>query len=152
VDQADLTTITKPAQHGKYLANLCRILYNKGRQNITEKGSVHLARTITDFQTARPDEQVRQIVMDYMKNEGFSYTTVKGEPVWKKGVGALTAPQFMKVECQNGHVHMEAWIKYALLPGVYVGEMALKGFFGIAVKKPLKKRMELLTQILTQQA
>ena len=90
--------------------------------------------------------------MDYMKNEGFSYTTVKGEPVWKKGVGALTAPQFMKVECQNGHVHMEAWLKYALLPGVYVGEMALKGFFGIAVKKPLKKRMELLTQILTQQA
>lgn len=111
-----------------------------------------MARTTKDFQAARPDEQVRQIAMDYLGKEGFTYTTIKGEPVWKKGVGMLAAPQFMKVECTNGHVHMEGWIKYPLLPGVYVGEMALKGFFGVAVKKPLKNRMETLATILTQQA
>ena len=111
-----------------------------------------MARTISDFQATRPDDQVRQIVMDYLGKEGFKYTTVKGEPVWKKGVGMLAAPQFMKVECQNGRVHMEAWVKMALLPGVYVGEMALKGFVAVAVKKPLQNLVNTLTAILTQTA
>lgn len=109
-----------------------------------------MARFITDFQANRPDEQVRQVVMDYLGKEGFSYTTSKGEPVWKKGMGLMAAPQFVKVECQNGRVHLEAWLKYALLPGVYVGEMGLKGFFGIAIKKMLKSRVDTLVQILTQ--
>lgn len=109
-----------------------------------------MARHVVDFQSARPDDQIRQIVTDYMSKEGFSYTTYKGEEVWKKGVGLLTAPQFMKVNFQNGQVHVEAWIKYALLPGVYVGEMDLKGFTAIAVKKPLKARVETLTKILAQ--
>ncbi len=111
-----------------------------------------MARTISDFQSTRTDEQVQQIVMDFMGKEGFKYTTVKGEPVWKKGVGMMAAPQFMKVECKNGHVHIEAWVKMALLPGVYVGEMALKGFVAIAVKKPLQNRVNTLTAILTQTA
>lgn len=111
-----------------------------------------MARTITNFQATRPDDQVRQIVVDYLSKEGFSYTTIKGEPVWKKGVGMLAAPQFMKVECLNGQVHLEAWLKYPLLPGVYVGEMSLKGFWGIAIKKALQKRVDLLTQLLTQRA
>ncbi len=109
-----------------------------------------MARFQTDFQATRPDEHVRQIVTDYLTKEGFSYTTIKGEPVWKKGVGMLAAPQFMKVECAGGRVHIEAWVKYALLPGVYVGEMGLKGFVAIAVKKPLRDRVNVLTAILTQ--
>ena len=111
-----------------------------------------MARFQTNFQVSRPDEQVRQIVMDYLGREGFTYTTTKGEPVWKKGSGFLAAPQFMKVECQNGAVHLEAWLKYALLPGVYVGEMGLKGFFGVAIKKMLKSLVDTLISVLTQQA
>lgn len=111
-----------------------------------------MARTITEFQSTRPDEQVRQIVMDYLGKEGFKYTTSKGEPVWKKGTGMLAAPQFMKVECRNGRVRIEAWLKYALLPGVYVGEMGLKGIFGVAIKKTLQNRVNTLTAILTQTA
>lgn len=47
---------------------------------------------------------------------------------------------------------MEAWLKYVLLPGVYFGEMGVTGFYAIAVKKPLKKRVDTLAAILTQQA
>lgn len=32
-------------------------------------------------------------------------------------------------------------MKYALLPGVYVGELGLTGFVGAAVKGPLKRRV-----------
>lgn len=109
-----------------------------------------MARFMTDFQANRPDDQVRQVVMDYLGKEGFHYTTVKGEPVWKKGMGLMAAPQFVKAECQDGRVHIEAWLKYALLPGVYVGELGLKGFFGIAIKKALKSRVDTLVQVLSQ--
>lgn len=107
-------------------------------------------RFIADFQAGRTDEEIRYIVTDYLSREGFSCTNYKGEEVWKKGVGALTAPQFLKVNFQNGRVHLEAWLKYALLPGVYCGEMGLTGFVGIAVKKPLKARVDMLISILQQ--
>ena len=109
-----------------------------------------MARYTVDFVSNRPDDQIRQIVTDYLTKEGFSYTTYKGEEVWKKGVGLLTAPQFMKVNFANGQVHLEAWLKTAILPGVYVGEMGLKGIYAIAVKKPLKNRADTLVNILSQ--
>lgn len=109
-----------------------------------------MSRFVTDFTANRPDDQIRQVVTSYLTQEGFTYTTYKGEEVWKKGVGLLAAPQFLKVNFQNSQVHIEAWIKYALLPGVYVGEMGLSGFVAVAVKKPLKARVDALTGILTQ--
>ncbi len=111
-----------------------------------------MKRYALDLQTGRPDDQIRQIVTDYMSREGFTYTTYKGEELWKKGVGMMAAPQFMKVNFQNGQVHIEAWLKYVILPGVYCGEMGLKGFWGWAVKKTLKQRVDTLVSILTQQA
>ena len=111
-----------------------------------------MGRYMVDLQVNRPDDQIRQIVTDYMAREGFTYTTYKGEELWKKGVGMMTAPQFMKVNFANGQVHMEAWLKYVLLPGVYFGEMGVTGLYAIAVKKPLKKRVDTLAAILTQQA
>ena len=69
---------------------------------------------------------------------GYDYTTYAGEQVFKKGKGILTAPQFLKVSFAPDRVRLEAWIKFAILPGVYMGEMDLKGFVGIAVKKPLQ--------------
>lgn len=111
-----------------------------------------MARHVVDLQVNRPDDQIRQIVTDYLTKEGFNYTTYKGEQLWKKGVGMMTAPQFMKVNFQNGQVHIEAWLKYVLVPGVYFGEMGVKGFYAIAVKKPLKNRVDTLIAILTQQA
>ncbi len=111
-----------------------------------------MARHVVDFQVNRPDEEIRQIVTDYMSRAGFNYTTYKNEQLWKKGVGMMAAPQFMKVNFQNGQVHIEAWLKYVILPGVYVGEMGVKGFWGWAIKKVLKERVEMLVSILTKPA
>lgn len=108
-------------------------------------------RFVADFQTSQTDEGIQYIVTDFLTREGFSYTNYNNELVWKKGVGALTAPQFIKIYSQNGLVHLEAWIKFAILPGVYCGEMGLDGFFGIAIKKMLKSRVDMLIAILQQQ-
>ncbi len=102
------------------------------------------------IQSPRSDDDIRNVVTSYLSSEGFTNTTYKGEQVWKKGVGMVAAPQFLKVNFQNGQVQIEAWIKYALLPGVYVGEMGLSGFVGVAVKKPLKERVNTLIALLQQ--
>ncbi|MDR3207430.1 MAG: hypothetical protein LBT60_03770, partial [Oscillospiraceae bacterium] len=65
----------------------------------------------------------------------------KGAKVWKKGVGILTAPQYLFVAYGPDSLHIEAFIKYALLPGVYIGEMGITGFFGAAPKGILRSRV-----------
>lgn len=37
-----------------------------------------MGRYMVDLQVNRPDDQIRQIVTDYMAREGFTYTTYKG--------------------------------------------------------------------------
>lgn len=46
-----------------------------------------------------------------------------------------------KYEYLGDSVGVQAWIKFAILPGVYAGEMGLKGFWGIAIKKMLQARV-----------
>lgn len=109
-----------------------------------------MARFATEFTINQPKEFVDFIVRDFCAKEGFEYTQFKGENVWKKGIGMMTAPQFIKVEYQNGKVHLEAWMKYAILPGVYCGEMGVTGFWGFAVKQMLKSRVDALIALLRQ--
>ncbi len=109
-----------------------------------------MARFVTEFTINQPKEFVDFILKDFCAKEGFEYTQFKGENVWKKGIGMMTAPQFIKVEYQNGKVHLEAWMKYAILPGVYCGEMGLTGFWGFAVKQMLKSRVDALIALLQQ--
>ena len=89
---------------------------------------------------------------DFLGKEGFALVTYRGESVWKKGHGLLTAPQFIKLEYAGGVVHLEAWIKWAVLPGVYCGEMGLDGAMGFAVKAALRKRVDMLVALLYQPA
>jgi hypothetical protein len=100
-----------------------------------------MARYVNDISTSKSETEQQEIIESFMKKEGFLKHRYKGEDVWKKGVGLLMAPQFIKTETGSGNVHIEAWIKYALLPGVYVGEMGTSGFFAIIPKGVLKKRV-----------
>lgn len=109
-------------------------------------------RFITDFTVNRSDSEISGIVADFLSKEGFTSTVYRGEPVWKKGVGLAAAPQFIKVSSENGQVHLEAWLKIPILPGVYCGEMGLTGFYAIAIKKMLKSRVDLLLSVLQQGA
>ncbi|OJU13314.1 MAG: hypothetical protein BGN88_09205 [Clostridiales bacterium 43-6] len=107
-----------------------------------------MARYVNHFPLNKDPQTLTQMVGDYLTSEGFEYTVFKGETVWKKGKGLLTAPQFVKLGFIGDGVVVEAWLKYALFPGVYVGEMGITGFFGVAMKVILKARVKSIEQII----
>ena len=91
--------------------------------------------------TLTPDEIVR-VTEQYCSGEGFQIKDWHGETVWQKGGGWAVTPQLIKVTPGSGAVRVEAWLAgFALLPGVYLGEMGLSGFWGWAVKAALKPRV-----------
>ncbi len=94
------------------------------------------------FVTPYTPDQVYNFFNSYMQQEGFTYVTKKGESYWKKGSGLMTAPQFIRIIPNNESYILEAWIKFALLPGVYIGEMGTKGFVGAVPKSMLKSRID----------
>lgn len=108
-------------------------------------------RFVAEFQVNQSEEFVGFILTDFFAKEGFQMTDYNGERVWKKGIGMLAAPQFIKVSYYAGQIHLEAWLKFAILPGVYCGEMGLDGFWGFAIKEQLKSRVMTLIQLLQQQ-
>ena len=61
-----------------------------------------------------------------------------GETVWKKGTGAMTAMQYIKLEYGQGSVTLYGWVQ-AGLGDVGGKEMDLKGFFGAMPKQSLLK-------------
>ena len=80
-------------------------------------------------------------VSKYMTSEGFAPYNYKGVNLWKKGVGMLTAPQFLQIMYYPDHVQIDAFIKYPLFPGLYVGEMGITGFFAALPKSLLSTRV-----------
>ena len=101
-------------------------------------------RFMVDVPTNYSPDQVNDIIAQFMKAEGFNHSMYRGEPILKKGLGFLTAPQFIKLDVQPGFLHIEAFLKYAILPGVFVGEMGLDGFAGAIPKQMLKGRVDKL--------
>ncbi len=110
-----------------------------------------MGRYVQYFTTPFTQQQVAEGFSHFMTSEGFTLTNVKGEQVWKKGMGLLTAPQYLKLSDLGGTYVLEAWIKFALLPGVYVGEMGINGAFGAIPKKLLKDRVNSVFQGLQAQ-
>jgi len=113
-----------------------------------------MARYINRIQVPFEPQSLLQPMGDYLTREGFSQTTYKGQIVWKKGIGMLTAPQYVAFSFGEDYVQLEAFIKFALFPGVYIGEMGIKGVFGAIPKNLLKTRVtaiELFLSTLIQQ-
>lgn len=96
------------------------------------------------FPLSMSEEQANTVIQSFLQMNGFEPYFSKGEACYKKGQGILTGPQLMKITVENGLVTIEAWIKMALLPGVYCGEMGTEGFYGIALKKALKSKVDTL--------
>ena len=95
--------------------------------------------------TGRHAEEAQRIINEYLTGEGFKYMNERGEMVWRKGVGALANPQFMKAEVEaDGLVRIEAWTAgVSLVPGVYGGELdPTTGAFGWGPKLALKPRIK----------
>lgn len=113
-----------------------------------------MARYMNTFETCLEPQESAAMVQQYMQREGFAYTQYNGgqEQVWKKGNGLMMAPQYVKVTHQDGRITVEAFLKFALLPGVYVGEMGLTGFMAAPVKATLRTRVQQLETWLQQAA
>lgn len=112
-----------------------------------------MSRYVNTFQTNLDPQESSVIVQKYLQSEGFAYETYNtGEQVWKKGHGLLTAPQYIKVVQQANQITVEAFLKWALLPGVYAGEMGLSGMAAAPVKATLRGRVNQLELMLQQAA
>lgn len=101
-----------------------------------------MSRYTNTIKSSLPVEAVANVTEQYLRGEGFALSIIDGQQVWKKGMGILTGPQMILVGIVPGSIRIEAWIKFALLPGVYVGEMGLDGFVGGIPKQALKSRVK----------
>lgn len=102
-----------------------------------------MSRSVSVFTSPFEPNAVFNAFGQFMQSEGFKLVQKNGEQLWKKGTGMLTAPQYAKLSVTNdGNYVLEAWIKFAILPGVYVGEMGTKGFLGAVPKQMLKVRVD----------
>ncbi len=108
-----------------------------------------MSRSVLYVPTPYTQQQAEDILIKYLSSEGFEIISFEGQTVWKKGYGFFQAPQFVRCTYQNNTVCLEAWIKFAILPGVYLGEMNLKGFFGAVPKGLLKSRVEALIGLMS---
>lgn len=107
-----------------------------------------MARYVKELPVNKSPEQIQVIANQFFNQEGFKQVTYKGEQVWKKGMGILTGPQYISVKASPEIAKVEAWIKFALLPGVYLGELGLDGFVGAIPKSLLKGKVTRLEQLL----
>ncbi len=111
-----------------------------------------MARYRKDFPFPSSPDALLNAIGQYLSMEGYELTQYEQETVFKKGYGIMTGPTYIKVSYQPNYITVEAWMKYALLPGVYVGEIGLTGFVGAAVKGPLKRRIAQIESMIVQAA
>ena len=111
-----------------------------------------MARTVKYFQMAYLPETLFNDIYSYLMSEGYEYIQYNNENVFKKGKGLMMGPTFIKVSFQDNVVCLEAWLKFAILPGVYAGESGLGGLVGAAVKGPLKNRVAYIESMIQQYA
>lgn len=78
----------------------------------------------------------------YLTEAGYEYEETDGENVFRKGNGWVSSPTFVKVSYSDTTVLLEAWIKIALLPGVFVGEYGMDGFVGALAKGNMKRAVK----------
>jgi hypothetical protein len=90
--------------------------------------------------TRRAPEELHHFIANYLTAQGFRQINPHLN-IWQKGMGLMLGPQFVRYESHPGQLVLEAWIKFALLPGVYFGEMGIDGMFAFIPKKLLKTRV-----------
>lgn len=108
-----------------------------------------MARYQNQISSPKSQAELESIVSQFMEAEGFKPAAFKGENVWKKGSGILVAPQYLKTTIADGKVNLEAFVQFAILPGVFVGEYGIDGLFLAVPKKLLKNRVQKLEAALT---
>lgn len=107
-----------------------------------------MARHIREYPLKTSQEELFGKINQYLLSQGYEYKLYKGEYLFKKGNGIVAAPTFIKVTFTEDKVRLEAWLKFAILPGVYAGEMDLNGAMGFAIKAQLSQRVSMIEMII----
>ena len=107
-----------------------------------------MARFTQDYTMKGTPDSCFGAISQFMSSKGFEYTEYEGESVFKKGNGWIAAPTFVKVSFFGERARVEAWMKYALLPGVFVGELGMTGFVGCAAKGTMKNAATTIDRIM----
>ena len=102
-----------------------------------------------DFMVNAAPQTVHSAINQYLQAEGYEYINFDGENVFKKGRGFFNSPTFFKFSYAGNVVRLETWMKYAFMPGVYVGEIGVDGFAGDSVKGAWKKRLKNIERMLS---
>lgn len=108
-----------------------------------------MGRYIRDFMIKTDPQPILAAVFNYLQSEGYEYTELDGEKVYKKGKGLVTGPSIFKIYQYGAAIRLETWMKYAIAPGLYVGELDTTGFVGSAVKGPWKNRIAHIEHLLS---
>lgn len=98
-----------------------------------------MAKYFNRFITNLSPEQAGAVIDNFYTVNKFKPYKYMGESWMKLGKGFLAGPQVMRVFVQGNVVTIEAFVRYALLPGVYVGEIELDNSFFLTVPKTALK-------------
>ena len=109
-----------------------------------------MSRYIRNEAIGKPADFVDFIMSDFLQKHGFTLVKINGEMMYQKGKGLLEMPQYFSYRYMNGVIHIEAWVKFAWLPGVYGKENDMSGFVGSVPKSAYKEDIEELIRVLYQ--
>lgn len=109
-----------------------------------------MSRYIRNEAIGKPADFVDFIMSDFIQKHGFKLVKINGEMMYQKGKGLLEMPQYFSYRYMNGVIHIEAWVKFAWLPGVYGKENDMSGFVGSVPKTAYKEDIEELIRVLYQ--
>lgn len=110
-----------------------------------------MGRTIRDYVFASPPPQaLADTIHNYLMGQGYSFKQRGQEGIYQKGAGLMMGPTFLKFTIMGNGARIEGWQEYAILPGVYAGEIDIDSFIGIATKGPLKDRFMYMESLIMQ--
>lgn len=105
-----------------------------------------MARSVKDLVLNKPDDFVAFVVNDYLQKNKFEMSDWNGESAYRAGDGMVEGFKYLKWSYSGGVFHLEAWLK-----GTAGGEWDLDGMVGALMKKPYKKSLEQLLDVLQQE-
>lgn len=97
-----------------------------------------MAKYINTIKTNKTEGELNLIISEQLSKARYKYIKFQDDWLWKKG-GVFVAPQLIKVDVKGSDVTINAWLKFAWLPGIYSGEMGLTGAVGFVIKDVMSK-------------
>lgn len=91
-------------------------------------------------------KMIEEAAGGYLQKEGFQ--TLGEDGLWGKLYSITGGPHFIHLTIGEGRVAVQAWIKIALLPRLWIGEMGIKGMYGFLAKRQMRRRLEELKKVM----